>query len=379
MATGTELDPGGTQIGDWPVCAPELAGDDPPESATFHEAAISYLFGRDPAPGSPPITDSDRASCRRRFPGLLAAFEGRHGRLRRSYFARHAFAAGAVTEDDELQLVWGREESLRAPHYVRLLFRCEQLCYAAWHRLHRYDRRQCLNMISSVALEVLRRMDAPPAEAGGLPGNGKGPAHPSKDEATDVAFLEHELDEAEDFMLRSATRRAQIHYTKGMLWGTGAVALLTGAAGLLLWAFDVPSPTPSHLLLVMAAGAVGAVVSVLVRMTLGQSSMNLPTLDHDMKKTDLHLIGGMRPLIGAVFGLITYALIRSALVPLDPPSGGVDLYLYVSVAFLAGFSERVAQDMFVRSGQGLVGPIGEAPGSGPSAGLSPPPGRPRAA
>jgi hypothetical protein len=379
MATGTQLDPRGTQIGEWPICAPELAGADPPESATFHAAAIAYLFGRDPQPGGPAIADSDRALCRRRFPGLMAAFERAHGRLRRSYFARHAFAAAAVTDRDELQLVWGREESLRSPHYVRLLFRCEQLSYAAWHRLHEYDRRQCLNMISSVAVEVMRRLDSPATEAGGLPGNGKGPARSSKDESNEVAFLENELDEAEDFMLRSATRRAQIHYTKGMLWGTLAVALLTGAAGLLLWVFEVPSPTPSHLLLVMAAGAVGALVSVLVRMTLGQSSMNLPTLDHDMKRTDLRLIGAMRPLIGAVFGLVTYALIRSALVPLDPPSGGVDLYLYVSVAFLAGFSERAAQDMFVRSGQGLVGPIGEAPATGPSAGLSPPPGRPRAA
>ena len=48
--------------------------------------------------------------------------------------------------------------------------------------------------------------------------------------------------------------------------------------------------------------------------------------------------------------------------------------LYVTIGFLAGFTERFAQDMFVRSGAGLQGVMGDSPSTGPSAGLAPPPG-----
>jgi hypothetical protein len=46
----------------------------------------------------------------------------------------------------------------------------------------------------------------------------------------------------------------------------------------------------------------------------------------------------------------------------------------VAIGFLAGFTERFAQDMFVRSGNGVQGVMGDSPTSGPSAGISPPPG-----
>jgi len=63
----------------------------------------------------------------------------------------------------------------------------------------------------------------------------------------------------------------------------------------------------------------------------------------------------------------------SPLVPLDDASRG-NTYLLVALGFLSGFSERFAQDMFVRSGQGLAGPGGDAPSRGLSAGLAPPAG-----
>jgi hypothetical protein len=67
-----------------------------------------------------------------------------------------------------------------------------------------------------------------------------------------------------------------------------------------------------------------------------------------------------------------------AILPLDAGSKA-DTFFLVALGFLAGFSERFAQDMFVRSGQGLAGPGGDSPSSGLSAGLVPPPGgRPNA-
>jgi hypothetical protein len=91
----------------------------------------------------------------------------------------------------------------------------------------------------------------------------------------------------------------------------------------------------------------------------------------------------MRPGIGGIFALAVFVFVESPLVPLAAASKS-DTYLLVALGFLAGFSERFAQDVFVRSGQGLTGPGGDAPSTGLSAGLAPPPGgvgsgrRPRA-
>jgi hypothetical protein len=93
-----------------------------------------------------------------------------------------------------------------------------------------------------------------------------------------------------------------------------------------------------------------------------------------MKGTDLGLMAALRPVIGLVFALGVTVLVLGELIPLDPQEGASQTALFAGIGFLAGFSERLAQDMFVRSGQGLAGVMGDSPSAGPSAGLSPPPG-----
>ena len=126
-------------------------------------------------------------------------------------------------------------------------------------------------------------------------------------------------------------------------------------------------------LLVAIAGAVGASVSVMWRMTSGTFSINLPTLDYSSARSQLRLMGALRPTIGGIFALAVFVFTMSPLVPLDDASRS-DTYLMIALGFLAGFSERFAQDMFVRSGQGLAGPGGDSPNTGLSAGRAPPPG-----
>jgi hypothetical protein len=76
-----------------------------------------------------------------------------------------------------------------------------------------------------------------------------------------------------------------------------------------------------------------------------------------------------------VLALGSYAVVLAGLVPMDEGDDPVrQTALYVAIGFLAGFTERFAQDMFVRSGNGLQGVMGDSPSSGPSAGISPPPG-----
>lgn len=353
----------------YPSCAPELASSWLSHRAAFVHVALASLFARDERDQD--LTPQDRETCREWLPALVDAYERAHGPIRRSYFARHAFAAAAITESDELDLIWGTQESLRNPPLVALLMRCQQLSYAAWHRLSDFDRRFCQDMIFSVAVECLRRMDrdatTPSPVTNGAVALGEAGV-------ADGDPLTEELDGAEDFMLRCAGRRTQIRYVKGMVLGLLPTLALIGVVVGALTLADVDGALITEIALVAAAGATGAVVSVLVRMTFGRFNMNLPTLDHDMRSTDLRIVGGMRPLIGAIFAFMVYAFIQAALVPIEPQGQGPDVFLYIATGFLAGFSERLAQDMFARSGQGLFGAVGDAPTTGPAAGLSPPPG-----
>jgi hypothetical protein len=213
-------------------------------------------------------------------------------------------------------------------------------------------------MIFSVIEEALRRLDT------------RGRVQP--DEC--LGPLKDRLDQAEEFMLRCAARRAQAKYLKGMLTGTALTGGLLGAVTLLLIEGGDLTRLAGQLLLVATAGAVGAVVSVLWRMTSDSFRMNLPTLSHEMKGTDLRLMAGLRPVIGLVFGLASIALVMGAVIPVDTRTGATQTALFAGIAFLAGFSERLAQDMFVRSGQGITGVMGDSPSVGPSAGISPTPG-----
>src|SRR5215208_2816209 len=84
--------------------------------------------------------------------------------------------------------------------------------------------------------------------------------------------------------------------------------------------------------------------------------------------------GGAAPGNRLVFALAMIVLVMGAVIPVDKQSGETQTALFAGTGFLAGFSERLAQDMFVRSGQGMTGVMSDSPSAGPSAGLSPAPG-----
>jgi hypothetical protein len=333
--------------------APELVGALKGGKPRFaHVALASYLARR------PDVPEADRALLRRHFPDMLERFERSSGRIVSWYMATEVFAAAALTDNDGISVSLGRELPPGSAELVDLIRRCQQVAYSAWHRLNRFDRRQCQTMVFQVIEEALRRLDT------------DGPVR------TDDCMgpLKDRLDQAEDFMLRCATRRAQSKYLKGMLLGTVAIGAAIAAVTIALGATGELTRLGGQLLLVATAGMVGAVVSVLWRMTSGSFRMNLPTLDHDMKGTDLRLMAALRPVIGLVFALAAIVLVMGELIPLDQQDGASQSALFAGIGFLAGFSERLAQDMFVRSGQGLAGADNESPSAGPSAGLSPSPG-----
>jgi len=99
------------------------------------------------------------------------------------------------------------------------------------------------------------------------------------------------------------------------------------------------------------AGGLGAIVSVLQRMTTGRLNLN-----HETAPNLLTAYGAVRPLVGAVLGMAVFAAIYGGLVPvLDvPQDNGEKLAFFAALAFLGGFNERFAQDMLARSSRDLT-------------------------
>jgi hypothetical protein len=124
-----------------------------------------------------------------------------------------------------------------------------------------------------------------------------------------------------------------------MSGGAALVALFCVAGGALLYGFDLPAVIG----IALPAGALGAVISVLQRLTTGSLE-----LDYRAPAKRLRIFGGARPWIGGVFGMVLYALLQSTFlgISVNAPAGlGRGLAFYGIIGFLAGFNERFAQDV----------------------------------
>ena len=168
--------------------------------------------------------------------------------------------------------------------------------------------------------------------------------HSPEPSATFQAHLEvlrAEADRVEDLLNVAAAQTAQANYTRGMAVGTcvmflGSAAVATGLAIL---------HVPAQYAISAPAGALGALVSVFQRMTTGRLHLDL----HAGRRL-LRLFGAIRPVIGAIFGMAVYAVLKGGVLPaVGTPTA--PLAFYGAIGFLAGFNERFAQDMLGESAQ----------------------------
>jgi hypothetical protein len=148
-------------------------------------------------------------------------------------------------------------------------------------------------------------------------------------------------------ILRSSSPSMQVVLGLGLLLlcshglATLVHQLLTTEATTFL---GVPART---LLLVGLCGAVGGVVSILMR--LGDFEKM-----RGASRVSMLMQGFFKPLVGMYCAIFGFALMKSGVLPLQPATPESALYLNMSVCFLLGFSERLAQDLFIRAGEGLV-------------------------
>jgi hypothetical protein len=141
------------------------------------------------------------------------------------------------------------------------------------------------------------------------------------------------LTETTRYYHEAANGQAQIVYFAGMAVIGAVISAIAGVWLAIEWSTPVAA---------LVAGAVGAIVSVVQRINEGHFDLR-----YDVGRPYAFFLGGLRPLIGGAFALaITFAFTSGILhLPLAAHDPDTDARLALLViGFLAGFSERWAQD-----------------------------------
>ena len=152
-----------------------------------------------------------------------------------------------------------------------------------------------------------------------------------------------------DLAAQTDRRVAQQWYLIGMLPGLGVVALMILAASKLPHVVS-----NADLEVALSGGAVGALLSVLGRTTRAQFSKTLQ-VDTQAGTPLIVSAGAFRPIVGALVALVIYVLIEAGLLPIKIPDYPQSLFFIPAISFLAGFSERLAQDALVSTSVGTFG------------------------
>jgi hypothetical protein len=168
---------------------------------------------------------------------------------------------------------------------------------------------------------------------------------PPRDQATIRQIVERsdaELVDIRRHYQRAGENATRIVYAGGMLRGAVLLAVVSGIAGLVLWAAHAFARHPTTtwtMLATVAAGGMGASLSVLLRMARGSFSQ-----DYEVGRKTTRRVAMARPFVGATFAIMIFLLLKSGLVDI----GGLEgrrhsTYFYAAIGFLAGFSERWAR------------------------------------
>jgi hypothetical protein len=146
---------------------------------------------------------------------------------------------------------------------------------------------------------------------------------------------------AESRLAVAGARRALQRYLEGMLIGLVLVLVVAGLARLgLIYVIRDTVPGTMYFPTILVAGAFGAVLSVLTRITRG--AIRVPAGGRDR---EIRLLGALRPIVGVVLGAAVAVVLLSDVLPVKLPEGDVRAFWVVGIAFLAGFLERFAQEI----------------------------------
>jgi len=296
----------------------------PPRCATFSELVYAHFdWWQALRKGTltPAATEEYRA--------LRAGFEERHGEIVSAYWCSHVESAVALTHKKK-SLPWASPVSTfhresdwstqEAPEIAAELHRCDELAVRAKTVLTGVRQVICMQLVMACAAHLLSLVDS----------------RVTHDEVKNAEALTREqeaLTRAEEYYNEAANGQAQVAYFVGM----AVVAAVLGVGATVWLILDWSAPVAA-----LVAGSLGAVVSVIQRINQGTFA-----LEYDSGRLYAMFLGGLRPLIGGAFALVLSFAFTGGLLNLpiaaDEPDAHRKLALIV-VAFVAGFSERWAQD-----------------------------------
>ncbi len=314
----------------------------------------SRLRGLDSLEG---LIEARKITSGQDFDSILQEFERKHGRVLDAYFPRGGLMAGAVltapnveAKDRGKRKLLGKRKLFVRLDRRDLALQAKPYDEAFWLMVLTAQQAEHHALLSPEARRVVSGILFAEAQhlLGALDNVSKG-GEKERLSDEDVERL-HEtaeaargrLDELKKYVDRMAVRTALRYYVLGL-----PVGLLAVGSVILYMLRSVESTLDRNLFIAsIAAGAIGSVTSVMSRITRGQT-----LTVHVDEGPFMTVLGGIfRALVGAIFGVALYVLVQAELLPLDDTVGsGKDGFFYGGLAFLAGFSERWAQDTILQS------------------------------
>jgi hypothetical protein len=296
------------------------------------------------------------------YPRLLQSFDHQHGGISRSYFARHTESAVVLTKEKEL-FVKVSTSSFDDAEFIGILSKLTLLHLQAREFLSDDDFRISMDPVFNVityCLQVIDRITYHAESPSPLIARNADQLRRELARQQQVVeeLLRDEYARAEDDFYKVVQRNALVRYFYGMLAGVAALGATAWWMGFVYHGsvFGLPNSTMAT---VLVAGAIGAFISVLTRMSSGRFALSRGTVALQQAKRKammLFVLGAFRPIMGAVFAAAFVTFQDSGLIPIQPKDGVTPTTYYTGLAFIAGFSERWAQDMVVSTRTTLLEP-----------------------
>ena len=123
-----------------------------------------------------------------------------------------------------------------------------------------------------------------------------------------LSVYQRDLDDIAADAREAGAREAQVVYLKGLMKGVLSLIVLVPALAVLFSSVSVPDVDTPLFVGCLLAGAVGAVMSVLMRMSSGNLHVS-----HEFGREYLSNLGLVRPFIGAIFALLLYFAFKGKL------------------------------------------------------------------
>ncbi|MEA2150245.1 MAG: hypothetical protein QOD69_2075 [Solirubrobacteraceae bacterium] len=312
-----------------------------PRRVSFPDLVRVHFRWRRSVNADSAATEDERDELQREYQETLRHFEHEHGEIVSAYWCSDVESAVALTAGRP-RTGWLRRLLAVSPKFhrvsdwatkdepeiARALHECDELAIRTCEVLRGRSRRICIQLVMTSACHLLALIDA------------KSEHRSPADHRKAIAAEQHELAVLRHDYRQAANGDAQLVYFAGMVIGIALLVLLYVVAGGILHARE--NIEDATIVGCLVAGAVGAVVSVIARVNSGSFA-----LDVDVARGYTLFVGGLRPLIGSIFGLVAYFALTSGFIEmfkLPPEHDTKRFYFLCVIAFAAGFSERWAQD-----------------------------------